>query len=79
MNRNSILYATAALAIILTPSTSFAITIQGAHYAGCNTDFLTGPRTGSVCLNSFALEISGFLPGFLGRCDTLLGCDAGRA
>jgi hypothetical protein len=38
-----------------------------------------GDRAGSVCLNSFALEISGFLPGFLGWSDTHLGCDGGRA
>ena len=36
-------------------------------------------RAGAVCLNSFALEISGFLPGFLGWSDTHLGCDGGRA
>ena len=36
-------------------------------------------RTGSVCLNSFAVSISGVLPGFVLRCDALLGCDAGRA
>jgi len=36
-------------------------------------------RAGSVCLNSFVLEISGLLPGFLGWCDALLGCNAGRA
>ena len=40
---------------------------------------LTNERAGSVCLNNFALEISGFLPGFLGWRHAHLGCGAGRA
>jgi hypothetical protein len=39
----------------------------------------TAPRAGLGCLNSFPRKISGVLPGFLGWCDRLLGCDAGRA
>jgi len=43
------------------------------------TAISSSKRAGAVCLNSFALEISGFLPGFLGWSDTHLGCDGGRA
>ena len=39
----------------------------------------TSSRGGSVCLNRFARKISGVLPGLVGGCDALLGCDAGRA
>src|SRR6478672_9350647 len=42
MSRNSMLKAVGALVMILAPCPSFAIAIQGAHYAGCNTNFVGG-------------------------------------
>ena len=34
-------------------------------------------RAGSVCLNSFALPLSGFLPGLRSRCDVIWGATKG--
>jgi hypothetical protein len=34
-------------------------------------------RTGSVCLNSFALPLSGILPGLRSRCDVIWGATKG--